>query len=281
MIKFILGLISIITGCYIAFILSNQSSSFLDTIDKKIEITQLKLSGANLAWPQGESISKEEKGIQTALERYGEDAEKDIKLKSLLLKELKIYKQCLQTESCFSVEEGFYNKSMDPVFQKIKKLLDRMDTISDEDDKFLEMVNIEELLKFLGHGNEVIYKQVSVMAYKKGSSSVRAVGDELKNKQSPFLGEFIVELSSSNLIEEQEIKKFRNSLVAFIFDSRNSVLVSSLPKVLNKIHFEREEILLIKNKYCNLELAENNEIQLIFKSKFVDFFKKYRLSDKC
>ena len=276
-----MGFLGIALGSYVGFLFVGGNSSFVDSI--KIKGGQLIpknviVKGINA--PETLSSIIQNNNKMSLNLKHGSTAQKMVL--QTIQKDLNVLSNCINKETCLSnTEDRFYNKAMDPVFNKVLGALQHLDDLSDEDPVVLESINNKTLLSLMSFENEMVFHLVNVLLYKKGEDSILESEKTAMKMETKLIKEYLINLSKSNFIKNQKVRDMRNNIIRAHLKSRDISKLTYSLKSLNSIHFESREVEQIKEDYCRLEIQVRTEPQKILQNKFATFFKKYQLREGC
>lgn len=279
--KILMGFLGIALGSYVGFLFVGGNSSFVDSI--KIKGGQLIpknviVKGINA--PETLSSIIQNNNKMSLNLKHGSTAQKMVL--QTIQKDLNVLSNCINKETCLSnTEDRFYNKAMDPVFNKVLGALQHLDDLSDEDPVVLESINNKTLLSLMSFENEMVFHLVNVLLYKKGEDSILESEKTAMKMETKLIKEYLINLSKSNFIKNQKVRDMRNNIIRAHLKSRDISKLTYSLKSLNSIHFESREVEQIKEDYCRLEIQVRTEPQKILQNKFATFFKKYQLREGC
>jgi hypothetical protein len=213
---------------------------------------------------------------------YDRGSEIGESIKKVIVGNLNGLNDCIKVKTCLGDSgERFYAESMDPIFVKVANTLEHIDFISDEDPAILESVNDSVLTEMMSFENPAVFFLASVLLYKKGVSSILTTGDVAKNLESDLVEKYLVNLSKSNLIKNEKVRKLRNDVINSYLQTNNVVKLSYAVKSFKNISFKVSEVEKIKELYCELDIQDETEPQKILKYKFATFLNKYHVNEGC
>jgi hypothetical protein len=218
--------------------------------------------------------------IKPALENNKINSEQ---FKAALITSINKFGKCLKDKSCLlkSQENKFHDPNNDPVFLKIKNLLDGIEYVSFTDPEILDEIENQQLYDLMQFENPASFHLAKTLVFNKGRKAILGSKSLAENLSSHLLGSYLKLVSDESLLEDLEIRELRNDLIdGYISSSDTSKMLTTL-NTINALHFNVQEAQDIKESYCTMSVRGSSEAAKVLNAKFTRFVMKYNIASKC
>lgn len=281
--KLTIAVSAVALGTVFAYFISGKSISIGDFgIDSKSDHKQAK--SQNLKKKKQTAVEfLEANGIEalkTALDKKNLNTEQ---FQVALVKSLNKFGKCLKDKSCLlkGKENNFHDPSMDPVFLKIKNLLDGIEYIAFSEPEILDKIKDQELYDLMQFENSASFYLANAILFNKGRQSILGSKVMAQNLSSNLLGSYLKLVSDKSLLEDKEIRELRNELIDNYLSSSDSSKMLTTLNTINGLHFNTQEAQAIKTSFCAMDVEGNSEGSKVLNAKFTKFVMKYNIDSKC